>query len=322
MKFGAVAIGRNEGGRLRRCLKSLKAAAAVVYVDSGSTDGSVQWARNQGADVIDLDTGLPFTAARARNAGFRRLREMDPNLCYVQFVDGDCELIDGWPEHAISFLDTHPDVGVVCGRLRERYPERSIYNWLCAREWDRPAGEVRACGGNAMLRVDALETVGGFRDDLIAGEEPELCVRLRTAGWRVWRLELEMALHDANMTLLSQWWWRAVRAGYAFAQGAYLHGASSERHYVWESRRAWLWGIWLPLACLAVGLTFEPWGWAAWLIYPLQVLRQTVRNPGPAGDRALLALFQVLARFPEGLGQIRFTRDRLLGRQAQLIEYK
>ena len=113
-----------------------------------------------------------------------------------------------------------------------------------------------------------------------------------------------------------------MRAGYAFAQGAHLHGAPPERHWVWESRRAWLWGVWLPLACLACCAAAGPWGWAAWLVYPLQVLRQTVRNPGSLGERATLALFQVLARFPEGLGQIRFLRDRLLGRTARLIEYK
>jgi hypothetical protein len=131
-----------------------------------------------------------------------------------------------------------------------------------------------------------------------------------------------MALHDAAMTRFSQWWRRATRAGYGFAQGAYLHGGPPERHWVWESRRAWLWGVWLPLACLLSGLLFGPWGWAAWLIYPLQVLRQTMRNPGPLADRATLAFFQVLARSPEGWGQIRFLRDRLLGRQARLIEYK
>ena len=293
-----------------------------MYVDSGSTDGSAQWAREHGAEVIELDMSLPFTAARARNAGFRHLREMAPDLRYVQFVDGDCELIEGWLEHAISFLNSHADVGAVCGRLRERHPERSIYNWLCDREWDGPVGEVRACGGDVMIRANALEAVGGYRDDLIAGEEPELCVRLRAAGWRIWRLDREMALHDAAMTRFGQWWRRALRGGYAFAQGAYLHGASPERHCVWESRRAWLWGVWLPLACLVAGLLFEPWGWAAWLIYPLQLLRQTVRNRGPLSDRALLALFQVLARFPEGFGQIKFMRDRLLGRQARLIEYK
>ena len=322
VRFGAVAIGRNEGQRLRQCLKSLSAATALVYVDSGSTDGSAQWARGHGVEVIELDMSLPFTAARARNAGLRRLRYLFPDLAYVQFVDGDCELVEGWPEQSLSFLWTHLDVAVVCGRRRERYPERSIYNWLCDQEWDRPAGEVRACGGDAMMRVDALEAVGGYRDDLIAGEDPELCVRLRGAGWRIWRLDSQMTLHDAAMTRFGQWWRRALRSGYAFAQGAYLHGASPERHCVWESRRAWLWGIWLPLACLAAGLTFEPWGWAAWLIYPLQILRQTVRNPGTLGDRVTLALFQVLARFPESLGQLSFMRDRLFGRQPRLIEYK
>lgn len=322
MKFGVVSIGRNEGERLRQCLASLSSAATVVYVDSGSTDGSAQWARDHGAEVIDLDMSVPFTAARARNAGFWRLRETVTDIAYVQFVDGDCQLIEDWPEHALAFLDAHADVGAVCGRRRERYSERSIYNWLCDQEWGGPTGEVRAFGGDVMIRVNAFETTSGYRDDLIAGEEPELCVRLRAAGWRIWRLDTEMTLHDAAMTRFDQWWRRALRGGYAFAQGAYLHGTAPERHFVWEARRAWLWGIWLPLACLAFGLAFGPWGWAAWLIYPLQILRQTVRNRGPLEQRALLALFQVLARFPEGFGQIRFMRDRLFGRQTRIIEYK
>jgi GT2 family glycosyltransferase len=293
-----------------------------VYVDSGSSDGSAQWARNQGIEVVELDVGFRFTAARARNAGLRRLREGVPDLTYVQFVDGDCELKEGWTEHAVSFLDSHSDVGAVCGRLRERYPDRSVYNWLCDREWDVPAGEVRACGGIVMMRTAALEAVGGFRDDLIAGEEPELCVRLRAAGWHVWRLETDMAVHDAGMTRLGQWWRRMQRSGYAFAQGAYLHGAPPERHGVWESLRAWMWALCLPAGCLAAGLLFPPWGWAAWLIYPLQFLRQTLRNRGSMGERMALALFQLLSRFAEALGQIKFLRDWLFGRQARLIEYK
>jgi GT2 family glycosyltransferase len=322
LNFGVVAIGRNEGARLKRCLHSLSSATAVVYVDSGSTDGSAQLARSTGADVVDLNTGLPFTAARARNTGFKRLRQTTPKLAYVQLIDGDCELIECWPERAIRFLDTHPEVAAVSGQLHERDPERSIYNWLCDLEWDRPTGEVDACGGIVMMRAAALEAVGGFRDDLIAGEEPELCVRLRAAGWRIWRLDTDMAFHDAAMLHFGQWWRRSTRGGYAMAQGAYLHGAPPERHRVWESRRAQLWGLWLPMGCLAIGLAFGPWGWAVWLVYPLQVLRQIVRNSGPLRQRVLLALFQMLSRFAETIGQIKFLRDRLLARQSRLIEYK
>jgi cellulose synthase/poly-beta-1,6-N-acetylglucosamine synthase-like glycosyltransferase len=193
---------------------------------------------------------------------------------------------------------------------------------LCDIEWDTPIGEAKACGGNAMVRAYAFEQVGGFRTNVIAAEDTELCVRLRAVGWRIWRLDAEMTVHDAAMTRFTQWWRRAVRAGYAFAQGANLHGAQRERFFVWESRRAWLWGIWLPLACIVAGLALGPWGWTTWLIYPLQVLRLMVRSTGSLYQRALVAVFQVLARFPEGFGQMKFLRDQLFGRQSAIIEHK
>jgi GT2 family glycosyltransferase len=164
--------------------------------------------------------------------------------------------------------------------------------------------------------------VGGFRADVIAAEDSELCVRLRTAGWRIWHLDVEMTLHDAAMTSFSQWWRRAVRAGYCFAQGAYLHGSQPERHFVWETRRAWFLGAWLPLACLATGLALGPWGWAVWMIYPMHMLQKAIRESRPLDVRLWLALFYVLGSFPQAWGGIVFMRDRLLDRQAHLMEYK
>jgi GT2 family glycosyltransferase len=320
---GAILIGRNEGDRLRSCVESvLGCTSAVVYVDSGSTDGSRAMAQKAGCDVVELDPQIPFTAARARNEGLARMLQLAPNLRFVQFVDGDCEMVAGWMEKALAFLESNKNFAVVCGRRRERYPARSIYNWLCDIEWDTPIGEAKACGGDALMRVAALEHVGGFRAEMPAGEEPELCVRLRAMGWRVWRLDAEMTLHDAAMIRFSQWWTRYVRSGYAFALGAHLQGAPPERHFVWEARRAWLWGVWLPLACLAGSYVVWPWGLAAWLIYPLQILRQTARNSGQLSHRATLALYQLLGRFAEAWGEIKFMRDRLLRRRAQLIEYK
>jgi glycosyltransferase involved in cell wall biosynthesis len=321
-EFGIVVIGRNEGERLKRCLRSLPVSAYVIYVDSGSNDGSQIWARDLVAEVVHLDLSTRFTAARARNAGFRCLLEMAPQIPYVQFIDGDCELAGEWPISAIAFLQNHTDIAVVFGRRRELNPQLSIYNTLCDWEWDGPAGEARACGGDVMMRAAALQAVGGYRESLIAGEEPELCVRLRTTGWRIWRLDAEMAMHDAAMTRFSQWWKRTMRSGYAFAEGAHLHGAPPERHWVWESRRAWIWGVWLPIICMTAGLIFAPWGWASWGIYPLQMLRQTLREKGEFRKRATKSIFHVLGRFPEGWGQIKFTYDRLLNREAPLIEYK
>lgn len=272
--------------------------------------------------MVGLDTSRSFTAARARNEGFAAVKAHRPEVQFIQFIDGDCELVDGWLEAAVNLMHQRNDVGAVCGRRRERFPELSVYNWLCDCEWDRPVGEVRAFGGDVMIRVSALAEVGGYRDDVIAAEDDELGVRLRAAGWLIWRLETEMTLHDASMRHFSQWWLRTLRCGYAYAQGAHLHGAPPERHFVWQCRRAWLWGFWLPAGCLAASLTVWPWGLATWLIYPLQALRQTFRNAGTPRQRLTMALFQIVGRFPEVLGQIKFARDHLLSRRSVLIEYK
>lgn len=319
---GVVAIGRNEGERLRRCLASLlRLSDSVVYVDSGSIDGSEELARVMGAHVVALDMGIPFTAARARNAGWRRLCEEMPGLDYVQFVDGDCEVVDGWLEKALAFLRGHRDVAAVCGRRRERFPGRTVYNLMCDIEWNTPVGEARACGGDVMMRLSALREVGGFRADLIAGEEPELCVRLRAAGWRIWRLDEHMTLHDADMTRFGQWWKRSLRGGYAFAQIAHLHGDSAERPSVRESRRAWAWGVALPVA-IAAAAQAHPAGLLLALAYPLQVLRLAWRGGIGSRENWWHACFLVLGRIPEGLGQLRFALGLVSGRKSGLIEYK
>lgn len=317
-KLGVVAIGRNEGERLRRCLLSLlPTVPATVYVDSGSTDGSSQMAADLGAVVVDLDMSQPFTAARARNTGFRQLLQRFPDVTLVQFVDGDCEMVSGWLEAASDFLAEHPTHAVVCGRRRERFPGRSVYNEMCDREWDTPVGDTQTCGGDAMMRVDALQAVSGYRDNMIAGEEPELCFRLRQKGWRIHRLDREMTLHDANIMRLQQWWVRTVRSGHAFAEGAWLHGSSPERFWVREARRAWFWGVLLPVStAFAMVLAGAPAGVLA-AIYPLQWVRLLVRN-GSARE----STFMILGKFAEAQGAMKFHLSRLKGGTRHIIEYK
>ena len=323
VSVGVVVIGRNEGERLKKCLETIVGiTGCVVYVDSGSSDGSVEMARAMGVDVIEVDMRFPFTAARARNDGVRRLRELSPDPAYVQFLDGDCELVPGWLHNAALFLGGHEGVAVVSGRLREKYPERTIYNMLCDIEWDTPIGEAKSCGGVAMMRLDALESVQGYRIELIAGEEPELCVRLRAAGWRIWRMSEEMALHDAAISRFGQWWKRTLRSGYAFAQGANLHGAPPERHRVRESRSAWFWGLGIPSAVLGLAPFWGIWALVLLLIYPLQITRLALRGVRTPKENWWRAGFLVLGKFPEMVGQMKFIFDRYLGGRSRLIEYK
>lgn len=319
---GIVVIGRNEGERLRRCLASLPEDVVTVYVDSGSWDDSVTIASDCGAHVVELDESQPYTAARSRNAGVKRLREILPGVCFVQLVDGDCELRDGWLRAGHAFLKSRPEAAAIMGHLRERRPADSIYNLLCDMEWEGPVGEVPACGGIVMLRLAAFDAAGGFREDLIAGEEPELCVRMRAAGWVIHRLDREMASHDAAMTRFTQWWRRSIRGGHAASEGAFLHGAPPECHGVRQVRSALCWGLALPVIIGAALVLIGPLGLLFLLLYPVQVVRIALRGKRSPRENLYRAFFLVLGKFPEALGVITFQWRRWVGSTPRTIEYK
>ncbi len=326
-RVGVVAIGRNEGDRLRRCLESLVGRVAhVVYVDSGSDDGSVALAERLGVEVVQLDMTVPFTAARGRNAGFERLRALAPTLEFVQFVDGDCEIAPGWIERAIAEMEAQPSAVVVCGRRREQQPDATRYNRLMDMEWDTPIGVSDACGGDSLMRAAALEAVGGFNPTMIAGEEPELCVRLRRNGGTVHRIDADMTFHDAAMTTFGQWWQRMVRNGYAFALGAGMHGAGPERHWVADRRRILQWGALVPLALLMllpVTRGISVLGFALYPVWALRIAQGRMRDRGDPPPHALLyGVYCMIGKFPQMIGLLRYQRQRLRGETAFLIEYK
>ncbi|MCA8961182.1 MAG: glycosyltransferase family 2 protein [Planctomycetes bacterium] len=338
-RVGAVVIGRNEGERLKRCIDSVLAVVdRVVYVDSGSSDGSVEWARARGVEVVELDLSRPFTAARARNEGFARLMDRwgqptevgIPAVEVVQFLDGDCVLDRDWIDNALGAIDadrraeSSRPLAVVCGRRRETDPDASPYNRLCDIEWNTPIGEADACGGDALVRRDAFEGVGGYDPAVIAGEEPELCVRLRLEGWRIERLDAEMTRHDAAMHRFSQWWRRNERAGHAYAEGRYCHGSGPTRHYVREVKSNLLWAGAVPIVALALSF-FTLWGLLAWLTYPilyLRVVRSTRRRGLSARDARLYAWSCTLGKFPQLVGMVRFHLRRWRGTDPTIIEYK
>lgn len=324
-QIGAVVIGRNEGKRLIACIESLaKYAKYIVYVDSGSTDGSLEAVKKFGISVVSLDMSIPFTAARARNEGADYLLHKHDGLKYLQFIDGDCELQAGWIESASQFLDENDIYAIACGRRRERFPEKSIYNQLCDIEWDTPIGDALACGGDALIRVEAFKQVNGYREDLIAGEEPEMCFRLRKQSWNIRRIDVEMTLHDAGMTKATQWWNRAKRAGYAYAESCYLHGRSEEKFRVKQVVSILVWGCFIP--GLALLLSFYNVNYLfLFLFYPLQVWRLTVKNQlnlVALSQSGYYALTNVGGKFPQALGVFKFILNKLGDRRATLIEYK
>lgn len=304
---GFVIIGRNEGGRLDLCIDSVtRTGQRAVYVDSGSTDGSVARVKARGLSVVELDPGQPFTAARARNAGLDWHLDKDPLLEFVHFIDGDCELIPGWLDKARAALLANDQLAAVCGRRRERAPDASLYNRLCEAEWNTPVGLAESVGGDALFRVVALRQVGGYDEHLIAGEEPDMCYRMRRRGWLIRRIEGDMTIHDAAMMRLGQWWQRNRRSGYATAEALAMRGAQDLQKGR-ELRRKVLSNLLWSLPPM-------------WLLWPVLWLRIRARKD------ALQATWLILGKLPHLQGQIDYWRRRksrsAAVRPARLIEYK
>ena len=330
--LGLVAIGRNEGQRLARCLMSVRTIPSRVYVDSGSSDGSVALARDAGASVIELPVPPNFTAARARNAGLAQLLAENPNLEFVQMIDGDCELQPGWIEAGVAALRGDSDLAVVFGRCRERYPERSIYNALCEYEWNSPPGDAAVCGGNALFRVNALRQVDSYNPAMIAGEDTELSMRLRKRGWRLRSLDIEMALHDAAMTRFSQWWIRTRRSGHAYGEMAYLHPDARNPDWPRTVRRIVFWGggmTALLLVAILLSLVVDSRWWLVallvflpWPIRMMQLTRRQFRGGLPLRVARASGVLLMVGKIPQFLGLIAYHLNRLTGRKSRLIEHK
>jgi GT2 family glycosyltransferase len=328
-RAGIVVIGRNEGDRLMACLNDLRRQPRpVLYVDSGSNDGSASKARALGVAVLELDPAKPFSAARARNEGVQTLIATHPSLAYVQFLDGDCIVAPGWLDAAEAALAADDDCAIVFGHLRERNPQASVYNLLCALEWRSPSGPVANfghLGGIMMVRRSVFEQLGGFNPAVIAGEDSEFGVRVGLAGFGARKLDVPMALHDANIHRFTQWWTRAVRGGHAIGQRAELHGHGPARDCEHERRSTWFWGILLPLgAVLAVPMT----GGASLLLALAGYLAlgwRVFRFRSNAGDNPrearLYSAFNVLAKLANGVGLLKYHLNHLRGR-IRIIEYK
>lgn len=312
MSRGAiVVIGRNEGERLRVSIGSaVGRELPVLYVDSGSRDGSPELARSLGCEVLELDASRPFSAARGRNEGFEAAARRSPAPEWLQFLDGDCELAPEWLASGSSELERHPEAALVSGKLREQNPGATIYNRLCQMEWEGFPGKWAECGGNMLVRTAAFHQVRGFDAGIPAGEELDFCYRIKGAGWKILNLNRDMATHDAAMTRFGQWWTRTVRGGEAYALVAVRHGGGTDR-YAWRPNLSILaWGLILPL--VAVGASWPTSGWSLLLLgaYPVQAARIAwgrIRRGNRRGDAWLYAVFTVLGKLPQMLGQVRFA---------------
>jgi cellulose synthase/poly-beta-1,6-N-acetylglucosamine synthase-like glycosyltransferase len=320
-----VIIGRNEGERLDRCIRSAQTiqgwrASEILYVDSGSTDDSLEMAARLGATVLPLPPG-PFTAARARNYGWHRA-----NGEVILFLDGDTILNADFPVIALTKLMESPTNAASWGHRREISPCTSLYVRVLDLDWVYAPGETQFFGGDVLVRRSALESVNGFDESLIAGEEPEMCRRMRNLGWIIQHIDVPMTLHDLAITRFSQYWLRAQRAGFAFAAVATRFRDTPDPFWskeVARNRQRAIFWLLSPVLLLAASIALlSPVPILLWVLLILLVTArsawQSRWKPAPWQTVALYGFHSHFQQVPIFFGQLQFMSNH----NKPLMEYK
>ncbi len=327
-KLSVVVIGRNEGARLARCLDSVGKVRGVevkeiIYVDSASTDGSPDLASQYGAAVFVVRSERP-TAALGRNAGWR---QADSDL--VLFLDGDTVLHADFPLAACDALSGDPLIAAVWGHRREIHPNTSIFNCVLDLDWMYKPGLTEFCGGDVLMRRRALLETGGFDEGLIAGEEPELCRRMRARGYTILHIDHPMTGHDLQITHWCQYWRRATRAGHAYAEVSERYRGSNDPSWASERRGNLIRGSLWPFSLVVAVLLSFRFGYLAPTLWLTMFLLASVRSAWKARwketNPRILLLYGIhshIQHAPILVGQLQYKLDKKQGTTRRLIEYK
>lgn len=326
--IAAVIIGRNEGERLRVCLTSVLAMhyprelITVIYVDSASTDLSVALAQSLGVKTVVLDG--PTTAARGRNAGWTQTEAP-----FILFLDGDTVLHPEFVAKAIPHF-AEPAIAGVYGNRRETRTADSVYNAIFDLDWNAATGDSLFFGGDAIVRREALASVNGYNPLLIAGEEPDLCRRMRGLGNRILHIDEPMTLHDLDMHHFSQYWRRSIRTGYAYAEISAIYANTSDPLWGRDSRSNLIRGVfWTTSPLLAIVLsialhTIGPIG--LFVLAAVALIARTVTKSSRRIRKPYLllaySLHSHLQQVPIFFGQLRYRIRRMRGQSSAIIEYK
>lgn len=324
-----VVIGRNEGQRLVDCLKSINAIhfdgdLEIIYVDSNSQDGSPEFAEAMGVTVLRIIPKHPC-AAIGRNIGWRHA-----SAPYILFLDGDTRLDPDFLNIALAEIGANPQTAVVWGHRRERYPEQSLFNRVLDLDWVYAPGFTDFCGGDALMRRDILAKINGYNEDLIAGEEPELCQRIRTLGYQIFHIDHTMTDHDLAMHRWPSYWKRALRAGYAYADVSQRLKNTEYPLWLKECKRNAIHTLVLFLliaggSCLSI-LKGDLTPLFLMLITSIFLMIRSAYKARWKSESVLTLLLygahSHLQQIPITLGQLRYWLTRIQHRRQALIEYK
>ena len=199
-ELSVILISKNQAWNVRRMIESVQRETAhlanceILLVDSASSDGTTEIARDFPIGVIRLRDSQALTPAAGRYIGFKNTRG-----AFVLFLDGDMELCPFWLKKALANMKNRPEIAAITGE-RIDLP-------VATRPQDKPDLQkiehdpgtlVEKGGGAALYRRQVLEKIGQFNPFLCSDEEPELCLRIRHNGYQILELEQTIVFHYSD----------------------------------------------------------------------------------------------------------------------------
>lgn len=217
-----IIVNWNRRQLLECCLESLAAQRdvpfEVIIIDNGSTDGSPDAVR---AFVTRVCFPVHLIENRS-NRGFCGANNQGIAVAqgkYVALLNNDAEANPGWLEALVRSLEARPDFGMAAAKIlvfedprridkvgHLIYPDgqnrgRGTGEWDHG-QYDREEEILWPDGCAALYRKSMLDEIGGFDEDLFAyGDDAELGMRARLAGWRCIYVPSAVVRHHRGATL-------------------------------------------------------------------------------------------------------------------------
>jgi len=211
LSISVLLAGHNEGASLRQTVAGLReqtrGALQIVVVDDGSTDNMMavgQQLKAEGSIDVFLATGLRSGKSAAANFG---LNYCTGDIVIIADIDTSFDR-DAMERMIEPFVD--PAVGAVCGNIAVRNADASVIarfqaiQYLLSISLGRRITnmlDVVFCvsGAFGAFRIEALRSVGGL--DVGPGEDADVTIKLRRAGWKIRFQPEAWALTDVPDTL-------------------------------------------------------------------------------------------------------------------------
>jgi glycosyltransferase involved in cell wall biosynthesis len=200
MYLSCIIVARNEEKNIERCILSVIRALCVypetevLLVDSCSNDETINVASKLSTRIIRLRSDWPQSPSAGRFLGV-----LNTSGRFILFIDGDMELIPGWLECAVDFLEKDDSAAAVVGRLYDRFQNKdgSSSSPSIGVEFKKMIGTqtTHFVPGSALFKRDILLKAGNFDPFLMAEEEADISDRIERLGFKLYFFDKDAVYH-------------------------------------------------------------------------------------------------------------------------------